>query len=485
MSLRTPPLGGHHADRGAKLTEFGGWEMPVEFDSIRAEHEAVRAAAGKFDVSHMGEIEVSGPDAAELMNRLTTNDVGALAPGDAQYSAITDENGVMLDDTVVYRLPDDGDTDAEFLFIPNAGHDKQTHERWTDHADRWGLDATVDNVTPEYAMVALQGPDAVSLLAEHCQTPASISRFSVAYRTVAGVECLVAQTGYTGEDGVELLFDAAEAETVWSTLECQPCGLGARDTLRLEAGFLLSGQDFDSDADPRTPYEAGIGFAVDLDTAFVGRDALAELDDTGVEETLVGFRLEDRGIARRRRRPCRYRHQRDDEPDAGRRHRSRVRPDRVRRPWNRNCGRGPRLGETSPRGGTPLLRRRVIGRRAGRQSRASLPVRRWRSTRSEPPRERPVDERVHVRCRVRVLRLPGVDDHAVLVDEVHCPFRHPRRRESRPIRRVSPRRPGSSPSVYSWNSREPSSVSVPSPERRNDGASVPCDDIRLVRTAEI
>jgi aminomethyltransferase len=296
MSLRTPPLGESHAAAEAKLTEFGGWEMPVEFDSITVEHEAVREAAGKFDVSHMGEIEVSGPDSTELMNRLTTNDVSELDSGEAQYSAITDEAGDIIDDTVVYCLPE-ADT-AEFLFIPNAGHDVTAYDRWVDYRDEWGLDVTVENATTEYGMIALQGPEALSLLGALCEAPEDISRFTVAHRDVAGVDCLVARTGYTGEDGVELLFDADASEAVWSALECQPCGLGARDTLRLEAGFLLSGQDFDIEANPRTPYEADISFVVDLETEFVGSEALAEIKDAGIDEKLVGFRLQERGIAR-------------------------------------------------------------------------------------------------------------------------------------------------------------------------------------------
>ncbi|QLD87294.1 glycine cleavage system aminomethyltransferase GcvT [Natronomonas halophila] len=296
MSLRTPPLGEVHADADAKLTEFGGWEMPVEFDSIREEHEAVRTAAGKFDVSHMGEIEVSGPDATELMNRLTSNDVTELGSGDAQYSTITDENGDIIDDTVVYRLP--ARDDADYLFIPNAGHDGQLYDRWTDHAEAWDLDATIENATTEYGMIAVQGPDALPLLADLCENPSDIARFTAEHRDVAGTDCLVARTGYTGEDGVELLFAADDSEAVWSALDCQPCGLGSRDTLRLEAGFLLSGQDFDIEENPRNPYETGISFVVDLETEFVGRDALAEVDEQGVDETLVGFRLQERGIAR-------------------------------------------------------------------------------------------------------------------------------------------------------------------------------------------
>lgn len=299
MALRTPPLYGRHDDRGAQFTEFGGWEMPVEFDSIRTEHAAVRESAGVFDVSHMGEIEVGGPDAERLMQRLTTNDVAVLDPGDAQYSAITDDAGVMLDDTVVYRLPE-GD-DAEYLFVPNAGHDEQMYERWTDYRDDHDLTATVDNVTGEYGMVAVQGPDAPELVATRADDSVlDLGRFEAKYAEVAGVECWVANTGYTGEDGFEVVFPADGAGAVWDAFanDCQPCGLGARDTLRMEVGLLLSGQDFHHEENPRTPYEAGIGFVVDLDTEFVGRDRLAAQKESGVDEVFVGFILEERGVPR-------------------------------------------------------------------------------------------------------------------------------------------------------------------------------------------
>jgi aminomethyltransferase len=297
MSLRTPPLRGAHESEGAQFTDFGGWEMPVEFDSIRAEHAAVRERVGKFDVSHMGEITVSGPDAARLLNRLTTNDVSALDPGEAQYSAITDEGGVMLDDTIVYNLPagDDGD----YLFIPNAGHDAGMYDRWVDHREEWGLEATVENHTGEYAMVAVQGPESPDLL--DTETDADLDDMSpmeIARETVAGADALVARTGYTGERGFEVLAPWGEAEAVWSALDCQPCGLGSRDTLRTEMGFLLSGQDFDPEDEPRTPYEAGIGFAVELDTEFVGRDALAGVAAEGPGEKLTGLELIDRGVPR-------------------------------------------------------------------------------------------------------------------------------------------------------------------------------------------
>ncbi|QGA82271.1 glycine cleavage system aminomethyltransferase GcvT [Halomicrobium sp. LC1Hm] len=297
MGLRAPPLDDVHAAAEASFTDFGGWEMPVEFDSIRTEHAAVRETAGKFDVSHMGEIVVSGPDATGLMQRLTTNDATDLRPGQAHYAAITREDGVMLDDTVVYRLPDA--VEGAYLFIPNAGHDEQMATRWREYAAEHGLDASVDNRTTEYGLIALQGPDAPSLLADETTLSLDeLGRFEIATATVAGVETLVATTGYTGEAGYELVVPWDETGTVWEALACQPCGLGARDTLRLEMGFLLSGQDFDPDDDPRNPYEAGIGFVVDLDTEFVGRDALEGVDVEGPAEKLTGLSLIDRGVPR-------------------------------------------------------------------------------------------------------------------------------------------------------------------------------------------
>ncbi|MFA9516372.1 glycine cleavage system aminomethyltransferase GcvT [Halopenitus sp. H-Gu1] len=304
MARRKPPLHAVHEAAGASFVDFGGWDMPVEFDSIRTEHTAVRESAGIFDVSHMGEIEVAGPDATALMQRLTTNDVAALDPGEAQYTAVTDEDGVMLDDVVVYRRFEDS---PAYLFVPNAGHDVDAHDRWIDYRDATDLDATVGNVTDEWAMFAIQGPEAPDLVAESTApasgTPGvddvrSLSRFEFAHARIDGVECLVARTGYTGEDGFEVLCPVDDAETVWNALDCRPCGLGARDTLRIEMGFLLSGQDFDPDEEPRTPFEAGIGFAVDLDVDFRGRDALAAQLDAGIDERFTGVVMSERGVPR-------------------------------------------------------------------------------------------------------------------------------------------------------------------------------------------
>jgi aminomethyltransferase len=175
-------------------------------------------------------------------------------------------------------------------------------DRWTDHRDEWGLDADVTNATEEWAMVAVQGPDAPALVADVLGADPGLSRFEVREAELAGVSCLLARTGYTGEAGFEILCPWDDAERVWNAFvdddACPPCGLGARDTLRIEMGYLLSGQDFHPTEEPRTPYEAGIGFTVALDTEFVGRDALARAHDEGVDETFVGIELVDRGIAR-------------------------------------------------------------------------------------------------------------------------------------------------------------------------------------------
>ncbi len=298
MARRKPPLYTVHDERGAKFTDFGGWEMPVTFDSIRTEHDAVRESVGIFDVSHMSEIDVSGPDATELMQRLTTNDVAALSPGTSQYACITDDSGIILDDTVVYRL-DDTEDGPVYRFIPNAGHDGQMTDRWASHRDEWSLTATVDNVTTEWAMYAVQGPDSEPLVSDAAgESVADLSRFSAGEYTIAETTCLVARTGYTGEDGFEVLCPTADAEAVWNALDCQPCGLGARDTLRTEMGYLLSGQDFHVDTEPRNPYEAGVGFTVKLDTPFVGRDALAEINKTGTTQRFTGVMLTERGVPR-------------------------------------------------------------------------------------------------------------------------------------------------------------------------------------------
>ena len=298
-TTRRSPLHDAHDELGARFTDFGGWEMPVSFAGIQEEHHAVRDSAGVFDVSHMGEVDVSGPDAEALMQRLTSTDVTALDDGEAEYAMITDEEGVILDDTVVYRRDPES-----YLFVPNAGHDAEMTTRWTDHRDEWGLDATVENATEEYAMLAVQGPDAPDVVAEVAAAGVEdVGFFEFVETTVAGVDCLVSRSGYTGEPGFELLAPWANAGALWDAFVgergCEPCGLGARDTLRLEMGFLLSGQDFDPEENPRNPLEADVMFAVDVDAEFVGRDALVEVQEAGgPAERLAGFVLEERGVPR-------------------------------------------------------------------------------------------------------------------------------------------------------------------------------------------
>lgn len=296
MELRRTPLYDRHQERGADFTDFGGWEMPVSFDSIRVEHQAVRESVGIFDVSHMGEIAVRGPDAKELCQRLTSNDVDALYPGTSQYSTILNEEGVILDDTILYQLDD-----ADYLFIPNAGHDDWMIEHWRTHRDNWDLDAEVKNETERYGMLAVQGPEAIASLEEAgLDEVADIDRNAIVEMTVDGVECLCAGTGYTGEDGVEVLCPWDRTPAVEAALDATPCGLGARDTLRLEMGYVLSGNEFDPETNPRSPLEAGLGFVVDLDAEprFLGHTALLEEERTGPENSLVGLMMLERGIPR-------------------------------------------------------------------------------------------------------------------------------------------------------------------------------------------
>jgi aminomethyltransferase len=295
MSTRRSPLHDVHAASGARFRTVDGWELPAEFDGTATEHAAVRERVGKFDRSHVGQLEVSGPDADQLMQRLTTNDVTALDPGEVQYTAITDADGIVLDDAVVYHLPPD--QAATYLFVPNPGHDAEMEARWTRFREEWSLDANVRNRTDERAMVAIQGPDAPDALADLTEDPVRrLGRDEAITATVADVTGLVSRTGYTGEDGFELIVPLAGVATIWAELDVQPCGLDACETLRLEMGRPRSGREFDRDAEPRTPYEAGLGFAVKLDTEFVGRDALEAVYEQGVDEKLVGLRMVDRGI---------------------------------------------------------------------------------------------------------------------------------------------------------------------------------------------
>jgi aminomethyltransferase len=258
--------------------------MPVQYEGIRQEHVAVRTGAGIFDVSHMGEVETSGPDAERFLQRVLSNDVSKIAVGGAQYSVMCREDGGVLDDLFTYRLGDD-----RYLTVTNASNHERDFAWLSEHTE--GLDVAVRDVAADYAMVALQGPRARDLLAAHLEGEAP-PRMKTAEARVAGVDCLVCGTGYTGEDGVELLLPPDGAETVWDALGATPVGLGARDTLRLEVCFHLYGNDL---SEERTPIEAGLSWCCKLDTGFIGSDALRDLEP---DDRLVPFAFVDPGIPR-------------------------------------------------------------------------------------------------------------------------------------------------------------------------------------------
>jgi aminomethyltransferase len=271
---------------GARLVPFAGWEMPVQYEGIRQEHVAVRRSAGMFDVSHMGEVETSGPDAEAFLQHLLSNDVTKIAEHGAQYSLLCRDDGGVLDDLFTYRLED------RFLTVTNAANHERDYAWLARHAE--GFDVHVEDVAADYAMLALQGPRAREILARHIDGEAP-ARMRTTRATVAGAECLVCGTGYTGEDGVELLVPPAGAAQVWDALTADgatPVGLGARDTLRLEVCFHLYGNDLSED---RNPIEAGLGWACKLDTSFIGADALRDFEPA---QTLVPFVFTGEGIPR-------------------------------------------------------------------------------------------------------------------------------------------------------------------------------------------
>src|SRR6058998_4282131 len=294
--MKRTPLHAIHVGLGAKLVPFGGYEMPVSYPpGIAAEHRAVREGVGVFDVSHMGEFEVTGPDRNAFVQRVTCNDVGAITPGQAQYSAILTDQGTFVDDCVVYRFDD------RVMLVVNAANIAADWAHIV--AQKRGANVRLRDISDATALLAVQGPEAEALLAP--LTPvgvAMIPYYHFAEGKVAGVQCFISRTGYTGEDGFELYCRAADAETLWHALvgagRAEPVGLGARDTLRLEAGLPLYGNDID---DTSTPYEAGLSFIVKLEKGapFTGLEALKRQKLEGVRRRLVGFRVtEPKAIAR-------------------------------------------------------------------------------------------------------------------------------------------------------------------------------------------
>jgi aminomethyltransferase len=290
-TLKRTALFDAHREAGAKLVGFGGWEMPVQYrDGIRAEHVAVRTAAGIFDVSHMGEVEVSGPDAEAFLQRVYTNDVARMAIGSAQYALMCDEDGGVLEDLFSYRLAPD-----RFLTVTNAAnHDADV--AWL-RAHAGGFDVEIVDAHDDYAMLAVQGPVAREIVQAISDGPLPV-RMTAARGIVFGRDALVCGTGYTGEDGVELLVDPGDALALWNEIARRgavPAGLAARDTLRLEACFHLYGNDLSTD---RGPIAAGLGWACKEETGFIGSDAVRAAREAGPAEKLVAFKLTGTGIAR-------------------------------------------------------------------------------------------------------------------------------------------------------------------------------------------
>ncbi len=295
--LKRTPLYESHSAIGAKIVDFAGWEMPVQYSGPIPEHMAVREAAGLFDVSHMGEVEIIGADALELVQRLTTNDVSKLADNQAQYSILTNEQGGVIDDLLVYRI------NAEyFLLVVNAANSGKDFAWIKQHAASLNVEAK--DVSAAYALLALQGPRAELILQELSDHMLDHIPYYWSQKVkVDGVECRVSRTGYTGEDGFEIFCDPKDARHIWNRLlvvghdkGLLPCGLAARNTTRLEAALRLWGNDMD---ETTTPMEAGLGWVVKLGKGdFTGRDALDRQKREGLTRKIVGFEMEDRAPAR-------------------------------------------------------------------------------------------------------------------------------------------------------------------------------------------
>jgi aminomethyltransferase len=295
---RKTPLHTVHRESGAKMVAFGGWEMPVEYSGLIAEHMAVRKAAGLFDVSHMGEFEIEGEGALAFLQRVTSNDVAKLASGQAQYSALTLPNGAPADDVIVYRR-----SERRYLMVVNAGN-RQKDWNWLTSQKPEG--AGLHDLSDEFALLALQGPRAQAILQglTAIDLP-NVAFYHFAEGQVGGADAIVARTGYTGEDGFEIFIAPDRAEALWrglveagKTSGLLPAGLGARDTLRLEAKMCLYGNDLD---ETTTLVEAGLGWIVSLDEKkgdFNGRAVLAAQKAQGAPRKLVGFEVTGRGIAR-------------------------------------------------------------------------------------------------------------------------------------------------------------------------------------------
>lgn len=293
--MKKTPLYDIHVALGAKMVPFAGFEMPVQYPTgITAEHKAVREQAGLFDVSHMGEFIVRGPQAAEFVNYVTTNDVNALEVGQAHYTLLLNDRGTIEDDCLVYRFPD------HYMLVVNASNKDKDLELLNKYTSRF--DCKLEDVSDDIGLLALQGPKAEEILSRHTDTDlAAIKYYHFVTGTVAGIpNVIISKTGYTGEPGFELYVVGESAAHIWNALtekgDVTPAGLGCRDSLRLEMGMVLYGNDID---DTVTPYEAGMGWVVKLAKGdFVGREALVAQKEAGVPRKLIGFTTADRAFPR-------------------------------------------------------------------------------------------------------------------------------------------------------------------------------------------
>ncbi len=294
-ALKRTPLYDVHVALGAKIVPFAGYEMPVQYPhGITAEHKGVREGCGMFDVSHMGEFIVRGPDAIRFVSSVTSNDVGALAVGQIQYSTLLRANGTIVDDFLIYRFAD------HLMLVPNASNIEKDFAHLQAHIAPF--DCTISNVSDEFALLAIQGPQAADVIQSLADRPlAGVKYYRFTEGMVANIPCIISRTGYTGEDGFELYCNTARTVDLWNAImatgRVAPTGLGARDSLRLEAGLCLYGNELD---DRTTPIEAGLNWIVKLGKAetFVGREVLARQHGEGTDRKLVGFTIDERAIPR-------------------------------------------------------------------------------------------------------------------------------------------------------------------------------------------
>ncbi|MCS4485519.1 glycine cleavage system aminomethyltransferase GcvT [Staphylococcus americanisciuri] len=295
QELKQTPLYQEYVDAGAKIVEFGGWAMPVQFSSIKEEHNAVRSKVGLFDVSHMGEILIEGEQALELVQYVLSNDTDLLTEDKAQYTCLCNEQGGVIDDLVAYKL-----NDHKVLLVVNAANTEKDFNWIVEHTSNFN--AKVTNVSSEYGQLAIQGPEARKIVQESTDVDVSEMRMFEFKQdvTVFGKNVILSQSGYTGEDGFEIYCASEDVVALWKSFlqhDVTPCGLGARDTLRLEAGLPLHGQDLSEDI---TPYEGGVAFAAKplIDADFIGKAVLKDHKENGAPRRTVGLRMIDKGIPR-------------------------------------------------------------------------------------------------------------------------------------------------------------------------------------------